>query len=107
MKDRFQESGPLSQRIAPLDLLAWLRKGKLLQYTLEPNAATSGNHNYLRHCTCPSLNRKGKLLQCALEPNGPLGGNQKESKENMKIASPLDPGKKKGTLRVRISDLGR
>ena len=27
MKDRFQESGPLSQRIAPLDLLAWLQSG--------------------------------------------------------------------------------
>ena len=27
MKDRFQESGPLSQRIAPLDLLAWLKSG--------------------------------------------------------------------------------
>ena len=27
MKDKFKESGPLSQRIAPLDSLAWLQSG--------------------------------------------------------------------------------
>ena len=33
MKNRFQESGPLSQRIAPLDLLAWLQSGDRKNFT--------------------------------------------------------------------------
>ena len=33
MKDRFQESGPLSQRIAPLGLLAWLQSGDRKNFT--------------------------------------------------------------------------
>ena len=61
--------------------LFWLSPSLQQQH----QGATSGNHNYLRHCTCPSLSRKGKLLQCALAPNGPL-------------ASPLDPGGKKGIV---------
>ena len=60
MKDRFQESGPLGQRIAPLDLLAWLRKGKLLQCFLSvgPKEWSSGPQLFEVFFSLPCMSQK-------------------------------------------------
>ena len=77
MKNRFQESGPLSQRIAPLDLLAWLQSGDRKKLRVSLGALVSYSSGPLpTPYTKPGSLRLMKLksLSCSLQAMTLHGG---------------------------------